>query len=190
MKLGKKGEMGMGTLIVFIALVLVAAVAASVLVTTTGSLQNKALATGKETKREVGTSINVVQIYAENGTNQNLTEFYYTMKLNSGSDSIKFEDVLFTVELNNQTADFTYNSSVNCTIGSSENHSLGATLPGGTYGIEYSMQGTNFKSGYANKGDVVKIAMPSKKIDIEALKSKAIQIRKEILEVYQTKLYG
>ena len=95
----KKGEMGMGTLIIFIALILVAAVAAGVLVATTGALQNKALSTGKTTTAEVGTSLNVVQVYAEDGTDTNLEEFTHVVKLNAGSDPIRFTDLLLTLNL-------------------------------------------------------------------------------------------
>lgn len=154
MKANKKGEMGMGTLIIFIAMVLVAAVAAAVLISTTGSLQNKALATGKDTKKEIGTSINVLQAYAEDGTDQSVDEFYETVKLNAGSDSLRFNDLLLTMNLNNVSADYTYNSSIDCS-------NTSTTTAGGDYGIEYSIQGSNYKNGYLTKGDVVKICFQS-----------------------------
>jgi len=85
----KKAEMGMGTLIIFIAMILVAAIASSVLISTTGSLQNKALSTGKMTTQEVGTSITAVELYGEDGTNQTLYYFFETLKLAAGSDPLR-----------------------------------------------------------------------------------------------------
>ncbi len=150
MRLSKKGEMGMGTLIIFIAMVLVAAVAAAVLISTTGTLQNKALATGKATATEVGTSLNVIQLYGEDGSNQNIEDFYQVIKLNAGSDPVRFSDLLLTMSLNDQTADFSYSTSVDCS-------NTSTMTAGGDYGIEYSINGSNHKEGYLVKGDVAKL---------------------------------
>ena len=63
-QINHNAEMGMGTLIIFIAMILVAAIAASFLISTTGSLKNKALSTGKATTQEVGTSLQAVELKA------------------------------------------------------------------------------------------------------------------------------
>jgi len=56
------GSIGIGAMIVFIAMVLVAGIAASVLIQTSTSLESQAMATGQETTAEVSSGICVVNI--------------------------------------------------------------------------------------------------------------------------------
>ena len=58
----EKAEVGIGTMIVFIATILVAAIAAGVLISTSQKLQDKSTRTGNDATNNVGSSLTVVDI--------------------------------------------------------------------------------------------------------------------------------
>ncbi|WP_372915901.1 archaellin/type IV pilin N-terminal domain-containing protein [Pyrococcus kukulkanii] len=79
--------MGIGTLIVFIAMVLVAAVAAAVLINTSGFLQSRASTTGLQTTKQVANALDIVGVYG--GFNDgNLSNITIYVKVVPGSDPI------------------------------------------------------------------------------------------------------
>jgi len=104
----KKGEMGVGTLIVFIAMLLVAAVAAGVLIQTAGSLQEKSLSTGQQARSQISTNARVVEVSATDGQNGNLTDFREIIKLSPGSDPIKLSQIIFSFNTKDRTSTLKY----------------------------------------------------------------------------------
>jgi len=85
-----RGQVGIGTLIVFIAMVLVAAIAAGVLINTAGDLQSQASDTGTETQQAVANQIEVVHAYADDrdGDGEDFEELNLIVKKSAGSDVI------------------------------------------------------------------------------------------------------
>ena len=95
LKKDERGQVGIGTLIVFIAMVLVAAIAAAVLINTAGLLQQRAQATGKEATEQTSTGINVVSAAGlVNDTADKVYEVNLTIKLRPGSLNIDLGDTV------------------------------------------------------------------------------------------------
>jgi flagellin-like protein len=101
---GRKAQVGLGTLIIFIAMILVAAVAAGTLMRTSGSLEFKARTTGEMATKEVSTNLKVIEIagYAgDGGTLQNnITKLIITISLAPGSSDIAYEDIIMSYHAN------------------------------------------------------------------------------------------
>ena len=93
-----RGQVGIGTLIVFIALVLVAAIAAGVLINTAGFLQSQAEATGEESTSQVSDRINIQSVTGINtggSGDGNIEQLEVVVSLAPGSDPVDLTDATF-----------------------------------------------------------------------------------------------
>jgi flagellin FlaB len=88
-----RGQVGIETLIIFIAMILVAAVAAGVLINTAGFLQNKASSTSQESQKQVSNQVIVISaignVNASSGNPpQAINKVSLTVMQSPGSDAI------------------------------------------------------------------------------------------------------
>jgi flagellin FlaB len=104
LKEDKEAMVGIGTMIVFIAMVLVAAVAASVLIQTAQTLQQKAYKVGSETISEVSSGIRLEEAVGYTNVTKTKIEFVaFTISPRSGSGYVDLETTFLSVRYNNYT---------------------------------------------------------------------------------------
>ena len=145
----KKAEIGIGTLILFIAMILVAAIAASVLIQTATSLQNKALLTGDRAKSSISVGIETLVIYGEDGSDGNVEIFNLKVKLIAGSDTIRFNETMIEIMTKNDSRNLEYGGT-NCSA---------ATGNSTHYFVKHLLLATNYKEGYVQRGEVAQICL-------------------------------
>ena len=147
----KKAASGIGTLILFIAMILVAAIAAGVLIQTSMSLQSQALSTGAKAQSQVSTSAVFAAVWAEDGSNGQVDTFFASIRLAPGSDALKLEDTLIEIILDNISGQLTANGSA------TPNLNKAAITGTSTFFYKYEIEGTGHLSGYLQPGDVLTI---------------------------------
>ncbi|KAB1194563.1 flagellin [Haloferax sp. MBLA0076] len=105
-----RGQVGIGTLIVFIAMVLVAAIAAGVLVNTAGFLQATAEDAGQQSVNKVTNRVEVLNTHGTVGAEDDIDNITMTVRLAAGSDAVDMNETSIkylsgdnVVTLTNQT---------------------------------------------------------------------------------------
>lgn len=114
LKQDTRAQVGIGTLIIFIAMVLIAAVAASVLIQTSGILQQQAQSTGKQATQEVSSNLivkNIEGVRAKNNATDmadNVSLLKIRVGLNVGSSPVDLNQLIVTVTDGTNTNDLLY----------------------------------------------------------------------------------
>lgn len=97
----KQAQVGIGTLIVFIAVVLLATVASGVMLKTSGMLQQRAMITQEQSVKEVATNIRVTEVIGYSQDAANITAIGLAVELASGSEALRYEDILLNYHSGN-----------------------------------------------------------------------------------------
>ncbi|WP_457613948.1 flagellin [Methanocaldococcus sp.] len=108
----RRGAIGIGTLIIFIALVLVAAVAAAVIINTAANLQHKAARVGEESTKQVASGIQVLKITGYAPNSNNITKLAILVSPNIG-DEIDLSSTIITISNGQQKASLVYGGVLN-----------------------------------------------------------------------------
>lgn len=95
---------GIGAMIVFIALILVAAVAAAVIIQTAEKLQQNAQSTGEDTTDEMSGKVQILNVFVNDGAQS--YEVYF--RLAAGSDDTADTDILWQVSCDDGAGTFQY----------------------------------------------------------------------------------
>jgi len=110
----ERGQVGIGTLIVFIAMVLVAAIAAGVLVNTAGFLQATAEDAGQESVNKVTNRLDVVSTHGMvnvSGEETTIDVLNLTVRMAAGSGSVDISSTTIKYLSGSQAKTLTYNES-------------------------------------------------------------------------------
>jgi flagellin-like protein len=103
-----RGQVGIGTLIIFIAMVLVAAVAAGVLINTSGMLEAQASTTADDTQDQVTNNVEFVSATGEVDSDGDfINAVSFTVMKGAGADSISIDDATLEFASNDDVE--TYN---------------------------------------------------------------------------------
>jgi archaeal flagellin FlaB len=158
----KKADMGIGTLIIFIAMIIVAATVAAVFYQTASSLQQKALSTAEQSKRSISTRLNFVHISSENNNNH-INHFFADVRLNPGSDGINLENSILTLSLSNISITYSYSnkSCINVSSFVDDGFFTDAVNNNGTFTIEYVMKSDSHRHGIIQRNEFAKLCFSS-----------------------------
>jgi flagellin FlaB len=179
-KKNNKASMGVGAMIIFIAMVLVAGIAATVFIQVANTLQMQALYTGQETIDEVATGIAVMDIEGHvTDADDGIDLMTITVKGRAGSGDIDLSELVIELADNDTKAVLAYdNTQFNGTVQSDIFNASVFTLTATEFGVlvlEDADGSCTDTSPIINKGDCVMLT-----IDTSAVFNPGIPERMDI----------
>ena len=161
MKKSRRAEMGVGTMIIFIAMILVAAVAASVLISTANDVREQAESTGQDAINNVASGFIVQDVV---GTavvaDDEVKTLAVYVKLAAGSPAVDLSDVIITFSDGALIADLTFQAT-----GADATHFDADGVP------------SALTNNVAQAGDLVKIAISDADSNLQLAPGDAVEIK-------------
>ena len=155
------GAIGIGAMIVFIAMVLVAGIAASVLVQTSTRLESQAMKTGADTIDEVATGLAVFDVKGYAATSGNLDKLSICVRARAGSADVDISETILELSDTNYKVILNYTQGEYVPDGSGQDNVFGAAFfPGspsqfGLLVLEDADNSCALATPVINKGDKV-----------------------------------
>lgn len=135
-KSNNNASIGIGSLIIFIAMILVAGVSASVLIQTMNNLEQQALKTGMETISDISSGLRVTRVNGYNDNNK-ISQLAIFIKTIAGSNAVDLNEAYISISDSTSQAVLSYDS--NCfesTVSSGLFESINSSnLTTSTFGI-------------------------------------------------------
>jgi len=100
----EEGSIGIGAMIVFIALILVAAVASTIIIKTAEELQQNAESTSDDTRKEISGKISIINMIVNGTDGTDLDSVIVTAKVASGSTDVLVNNIDFMVTCGDATS--------------------------------------------------------------------------------------
>jgi archaeal flagellin FlaB len=161
-----RGDFGVGSLIIFIAMILVAAIAAGVLIATTNETEQDVYQTGEDVEDELVRSAFIQEIAGMDGREGSITNLTITARLVGGSQPLRFKDVIVEVVADGYDSYYHYTAPLNntqyCAASQSAQWCGQVAQPGGSgyYTIEYMKTSSRTVADVIGPGDVVRMHVP------------------------------
>ena len=141
-------SIGIGAMIVFIALILVAAVASTIIIKTAEELQQRAEATGDDTRDEISGKVTIISAHVDtiDGVTSTVDQVVVIAQMSAGSDSVVADDISWLVI---------------CDAGASAGFDTSDIVNGGSTTLANAGTATQIATGdIINSGDTFTFDMP------------------------------
>ncbi|MBN2111073.1 MAG: flagellin [Methanosarcinaceae archaeon] len=183
----KRAQIGIGTLIIFIAMVLIASVAASVLIQTSGVLQQKAQSTGKQATQEVSSNLIVKSIEGvrakDSSTSMasNISLLKVRVGLNVGSSPVDLNQLIISITDGTNTNDLIYANNDKTYGSAMENFSTSADAAANLYNLT-----TGTKADPGNNGEYFFTVQKIRDEDLSFSQSNPIMNTGDLILIYMS----
>ncbi len=151
---------GIGAMIVFIALILVAAVASTIIIKTAEELQQRAEKTGDDTRDEISGKMQIISAFVDTAAATHVTQVVLLAQMSAGSDTVLAGDINWFVVCDGGASlaiDTAVISASNAALLDGTALAAATAVPGGT-SFTFEMQLTNCGSATGTApGDTIEL---------------------------------